>query len=162
MRYQDVHIQIQLSGEALDLPVEVEQLASAARQATGRAYAPYSHFQVGAAVLLANGETVTGNNQENAAYPSGLCAERVALYYANSRFPGVAIRHLVVAARTSGGEVQSPISPCGACRQVMLETETRQSEPMQVWLLGAEKVYRLPSSATMLPFAFTAADLAGN
>ena len=97
-------------------------LVDAAREATFRAYSPYSHFSVGAAILLDNGETVTGSNQENAAYPSSLCAERTAAYYAHSRYPDAKFMTIAIAAReTSGNEIKTPISPCGACRQALLE-----------------------------------------
>ena len=100
-------------------------LVDAAREATFRAYSPYSHFSVGAAILLDNGETVTGSNQENAAYPSSLCAERTAAYYAHSRYPDAKFMTIAIAAReTSGNEIKMPISPCGACRQALLEYET--------------------------------------
>ena len=92
-------------------------------EATRRSYAPYSHFSVGAAALLANGVIVTGTNQENAAYPSGLCAERTTLFYANSQYPDQAVKTLAIAARTEKDFIDTPIPPCGACRQVILETE---------------------------------------
>ena len=94
-------------------------------EATRRSYAPYSHFSVGAAALLANGVVVTGTNQENAAYPSGLCAERTTLFYANSQYPDQAVVTLAIAARTEKDFIDTPIPPCGACRQVILETEKR-------------------------------------
>lgn len=136
-----------------DLAIEERQLAEQALEAAGRAYAPYSGYNVGAAALLANGETVTGNNQENAAYPSGLCAERVALFYAGSRYPGIAVRTLAIVAM-AGGEIQENISPCGACRQVLLETEQRYGSPMRVLLCGKEKVVAFSSAADLLPLCF--------
>ena len=108
-------------------------LVDAARQATFRAYSPYSHFSVGAAILLDNGETVTGSNQENAAYPSSLCAERTAAYYAHSRYPDAKFMTIAIAAReTSGNEIKTPISPCGACRQALLEYETLAGHNVKV------------------------------
>ena len=108
------------------------QLIDAAREATYHSYAPYSHFHVGAAARLADGTVVSGSNQENAASPSSLCAERTTLFYANSRYPDQPVDTLAIAARNERGEfLQQPISPCGACRQVMLETETRFSHPMR-------------------------------
>ena len=98
-------------------------------EATRRSYAPYSHFSVGAAALLANGVVVTGTNQENAAYPSGLCAERTTLFYANSQYPDQAVVTLAIAARTEKDFIDTPIPPCGACRQVILETEKRYATP---------------------------------
>lgn len=105
-------------------------------EATRRSYAPYSHFSVGAAALLANGVVVTGTNQENAAYPSGLCAERTTLFYANSQYPDQAVVTLAIAARTEKDFIDTPIPPCGACRQVILETEKRYKQPIRILLYG--------------------------
>lgn len=132
------------------------QLIDAAREATYHSYAPYSHFHVGAAARLANGTVVSGSNQENAASPSSLCAERTTLFYANSRYPDQPVDTLAIAARNERGEfLQQPISPCGACRQVMLETETRFSHPMRILLYGTEGVYELEGVNSLLPFSFT-------
>ena len=109
-------------------------------EATRRSYAPYSHFSVGAAALLANGVVVTGTNQENAAYPSGLCAERTTLFYANSQYPDQAVVTLAIAARTEKDFIDTPIPPCGACRQVILETEKRYKQPIRI-LLYRQEVY---------------------
>ncbi|MEG1544376.1 MAG: cytidine deaminase [Tannerellaceae bacterium] len=135
-----------------------QRLTAAAVEAASRAYAPYSKFNVGAAVLLGNGEIVTGNNQENAAYPSGLCAERVALFYAGSRYPDVPIVALAIAAFTAGRQVEQ-ISPCGACRQVLLESEMRAASPITILLCGSSEVYILPSAASLLPFCFDGSEL---
>ena len=105
-----------------ELPEQYKQLVDEAKRVTGDAYAPYSKFHVGAAVLLENGEIVSGTNQENAAYPSGLCAERVTMFYANSRYPNVAPKALAIATFADGDFLEEPITPCGACRQVLLET----------------------------------------
>lgn len=149
---KSVHITLKEEGELN----EVEQkLVAAAKEATFRSYAPYSRFCVGAAALLDNGEIVTGNNQENCAYPSGLCAERTTLFYANSRYPDVPVRTLCIAARdTSGSFTKEPISPCGACRQVMLETEHRFGRPMQVMLFGTNGIYFIDSAQDLLPVGF--------
>lgn len=133
-------------------------LAGAALKAAGQAYAPYSHFHVGAAVLLANGVIVTGSNQENAAYPSGLCAERVALFHAGHQYPDVPVIALAIAAATGGEQVES-ISPCGACRQVLLETEQRYGKPIKILLCGTEKITMAESAASLLPLCFGAADM---
>ncbi|MGM9805498.1 MAG: cytidine deaminase [Candidatus Aphodosoma sp.] len=148
----------------IDIPVEIysfeelsaeeRQLVEAAKEATVRAYSPYSHFQVGAAVSLSNGEIVTGTNQENAAYPSGLCAERTAMFYANSRYPGSAPRMMAVAAFADGGFTSSPVTPCGSCRQVLSETEKRFRTDIPVILYGTGKVYKLRSIQDLLPLAF--------
>ena len=142
---------------ALDeLPEESCKLVDAALEATRRSYAPYSHFYVGAAVWLDNGVIVTGNNQENVAFPSGLCAERTALFYANAQYPEVPVNALAIVARDSSGKVtQEPISPCGACRQVMLETENRFGKPMQILLASAKEVIVVERASALLPLAFS-------
>ena len=142
---------------ALDeLPEEIRKLVDAALEATQRSYAPYSHFYVGAAVKLDNGVIVTGNNQENVAFPSGLCAERTALFYANAQYPEAPVKALAIVARDSSGKVtQEPISPCGACRQVMLETENRFGKPMQILLASAEEVIVVERASALLPLAFS-------
>lgn len=129
-------------------------LYETAFEASERAYAPYSNFHVGAAVLLENGEILSGNNQENVAYPSGLCAERTALFYAGARYPDVAVRVLAIAAMKDGERVEL-ITPCGACRQVMLETERRYNQPLKVLLCGREEAYLIPSATDLLPFCFS-------
>lgn len=129
------------------------ELVLAARQACGRAYAKYSHFYVGAALRLDNQQVITGNNQENAAYPSGLCAERVALFYANATFPESAVHTLAVTAKQVDF-LTNPTPPCGSCRQVLLETERRFGKPMRILLAGAERVIIFDSAADLLPLAF--------
>ena len=132
------------------------QLVDLARQATHRSYSPYSHFRVGAAILLDNGEIVTGANQENVAYPSGTCAERTACFYAHATYPQAKSVTIAKAARdTDGNEVTEPIAPCGACRQALLEYETLAGNPVRVILTGATTLYLLPSVRSLLPFAFT-------
>ena len=139
-----------------ELPEERRKLVDAALEATQRSYAPYSHFYVGAAVMLDNGVIVTGNNQENVAFPSGLCAERTALFYANAQYPEVPVKALAIVARDSSGKVtQAPISPCGACRQVMLETENRFGKPMEILLASAEEVIVVERASALLPLAFS-------
>lgn len=133
------------------------KLIDTACEATQRSYAPYSHFSVGAAAQLENGITVTGTNQENAAYPSGLCAERTTLFYANSQYPDQAVDTLAIAARNERGEfLEDPIPPCGACRQVMLETEKRFKHPMRILLFGKKGIYELKNVGGLLPLSFDA------
>lgn len=131
-------------------------LMNAAIEATTRSYAPYSRFSVGAAALLYNGTVVTGTNQENAAYPSGLCAERTALFYANSQYPDQPVVMLAIAARTEKDFVDTPIPPCGACRQVILETEKRYKQPIRILLYGKECIYEIQSIGDLLPLSFDA------
>lgn len=139
-----------------ELPPDDRRLLELAREATERSYAPYSHFRVGAAILLDNGEIITGANQENVAYPSGTCAERSACYYAHARYPMARFRSIAIAARGTDGEfVSHPVAPCGACRQALLEYEMLAGAPVEVLLCGKDKVYRLPSVVSTLPLAFT-------
>ena len=137
-----------------ELPEAYKILVDAAKDATRNSYAPYSKFSVGAAVLLSNGEVVSGTNQENAAYPSGLCAERVAMFYANSRYPDVAPKALAIATFAGGDFLEEPITPCGACRQVLLESEIRYGVDMDVLLYGTRGVYVVKSVKALLPLAF--------
>ena len=138
-----------------ELTPEEQHLLSLAVEATGRSYAPYSHFYVGAAVELADGTIVSGSNQENAAYPSGLCAERTAVFYAGARYPDNPIRRLCIAARDSGGSpLCRPIAPCGACRQVLLEAEQRAGRPIEVLLYGTDGIYIVHSIKDLLPLEF--------
>jgi cytidine deaminase len=132
-----------------------QKLVMNAQQAMQKAYAPYSRLKVGAALLLSDGTIIQGNNQENIAYPSGLCAERVALFYAGSNYPQTEVESMVIVAE---GDLLKPsgiVSPCGACRQVMLETQKRQSKPFRVVLVGQKgNVLVFHSADDLLPFAF--------
>lgn len=141
-----------------ELEGEDLRLYRAAWEASGRAYAPYSRFRVGAAALLGDGTVVTGANQENAAYPSGLCAERVALFSAGADYPDVPVVALAVIARTDDG-AREAVSPCGACCQVLTESEARSRRPMRVLLCGRDTVRVLESVSSLLPFSFSASDL---
>ncbi len=133
-----------------------QDLMTSAMEATTRSYAPYSKFSVGAAALLANGMVVTGTNQENAAYPSGLCAERTTLFYANSQYPDQPVLTLAIAARTEKDFIDLPIPPCGACRQVILETEKRYKQPIRILLYGKKEIYEVKSICDLLPLSFDA------
>lgn len=131
------------------------QLLQEAKNATHRSYSPYSHFSVGAAVLLDDGTIVAGSNQENSAFPSGLCAERTALFYANSRYPDRPVKALCIAARDTSGEfTERPVAPCGSCRQVMVETEMRFGTDIRILLYGREGIYCLNSARDTLPVHF--------
>lgn len=136
-------------------------LMNAAMEATNRSYAPYSKFSVGAAAQLTNGTVVTGSNQENAAYPSGLCAERTTLFYANSQYPDQAVITLAIAARTEKDFIDMPIPPCGACRQVILETEKRYGQPIRILLYGKKCIYEIKSIGDLLPLSFDASAMEG-
>lgn len=138
-----------------ELPSEIQNLMRRAQDAITRAYAPYSHFQVGAALLLENGKIVTGNNQENAAYPSGMCAERVAIWSASSQYPNVVIKKIVITVKSTLKQVDKPVAPCGACRQTLLEYEHKQKEPIEVYFMGETgNVILAHSLQDLLPFAF--------
>ncbi len=140
-----------------ELDADDRRLIDAAREATRRSYSPYSRFAVGAALRLLDGTFVSGSNQENAASPSGLCAERTTLFYANSRYPDQPVDTLAIAARNERGEfLAAPIPPCGACRQVMLETEKRYGHEMRILLYGTQGIYEIQGVSGLLPLSFDA------
>lgn len=143
-----------------DLPPEDQDLVKAARQSVSKAYAPYSRFQVGAAVSLENGIIMRGNNQENASYPIGLCAERVAIFAAGANYPGVKIKAIAVTALSDQFLIDKPITPCGACRQAIAEYEHRYHGPIRLILVGETgKVLVSDTIRQFLPYQFTADDL---
>ena len=159
MKEKNISVSVKVYEERDELKDDDRLLIDRAKAAARSAYAPYSGFHVGAAVLLANGEVITGNNQENAAYPSGLCAERVALFYAKSKYPDVAVRKLAVTAMKDGEVVETPAAPCGACRQVFIEYEEKQNEPLSVLLAGRKTTIEFNSSFDLLPLAFGSNEL---
>jgi cytidine deaminase len=131
---------------------ELMQIAVAVRE---NAYAPYSQFMVGAAVLLANEEIVIGNNQENASYPSGLCAERVALFQAGAKYPKVEIKTIAISASSKIHKVDRPAAPCGNCRQAIAEYEQKQNSPISILMMGdSGKIFKCESLEDILPLAF--------
>ncbi|MCR5039145.1 MAG: cytidine deaminase [Bacteroidales bacterium] len=143
-----------------ELSLNDRTLVDKAKEMTYQSYAPYSHFSVGAAALLDNKVIITGSNQENAAYPSGICAERTTLFYAQAQYPDAAVQTLAIAARNESGDfTKSPCSPCGACRQVMLESQVRGGIPMRVLLYGSDYIYELACVEDLLPLCFTSADM---
>tara|TARA_R110002050_G_scaffold85324_6_gene182117 strand:+ start:1059 stop:1547 length:489 start_codon:yes stop_codon:yes gene_type:complete len=138
-----------------ELKAEDQSLMTAAIQARQRAYAPYSSFNVGASILLDNGEIVEGSNQENASYPSGLCAERVAIFYAGANYPGVKIKAIAITAASLNHEVNEPAAPCGNCRQAISEYEFKQGEPIKILMMGETgSVIECSSLADLLPLGF--------
>lgn len=143
---------------AAELPEEDRELAEAAVKAIGGSYAPYSKFNVGAAVRLSDGEIITGANQENAAYPSGLCAERTAMFYANANHPDCAMTSIAIAAAQGGKLCSRPATPCGQCRQVMAEYQTKGGRPMSIILVGSGTVYKFDRVECLLPFIFDSLD----
>lgn len=138
-----------------DLPAEIQNLFEQAFQIQKNAYAPYSKFRVGAAILLDNNKIVLGSNQENAAYPSGLCAERVALFQAASNFPESKISKIVITTAPEATEISSPITPCGACRQSIAEYENKQDSPIEIYFMGEMgMIYKSESLKNLLPLVF--------
>ena len=129
-------------------------LAEAAIEAVATSYAPYSNFNVGAAVRFNDGEIVKGSNQENAAYPSGMCAERTALFYASASRPGVSMNALAIAAAQNGELIPEPVAPCGACRQVMIQYQLKSGNPMEIILIGANRIWKFANVESLLPFVF--------
>jgi len=138
-----------------ELDTQSQELMNIAIKARKQAYAPYSKFSVGAAILLDNDEIIIGNNQENAAYPSGMCAERVAIYSAGSRYPKVPLLKLAISASSSLKEVVQPVAPCGACRQAISEYEVTQNRPIEIYFMGASgKIIKVDSLKDLLPLGF--------
>ena len=130
------------------------ELAQAAIEATSLSYAPYSNFNVGAAVMFEDGVIIKGANQENAAYPSGLCAERTALFYASASRPDKAMTAIAITAGQNGRLCEMPATPCGACRQVMAQYQTKSARPMEVLLIGSKKIWKFSKVDDLLPLIF--------
>ena len=142
-----------------ELEASKQKLIDKAKEQVLKAYAPYSEFHVGAAVELENGEIFAGSNQENSAYPSGLCAERVAVFFANAQFPTIAVKTLAIAAYTNGKFLEEPVTPCGSCRQVLLETEQRFEKDITVLLYGSKHIFQLDNVKQLLPLCFEKSSL---
>lgn len=156
MKEIDLHIKIGFA-QMDELQADDRELVEKAIAATNNSYAPYSKFYVGAALRLANGDIVMGANQENAAYPSGLCAERTAIFAAQANQPDQPVATLAIAARNENGLLEVPVSPCGACRQVILEIEDRYKQPIRILLYGTKGVYMVDSVKDLLPLCFVEA-----
>jgi len=156
MKKQNIAFELEVY-ESLDELVENDQkLMLSAIEARKNAYAPYSHFHVGAAVLLENGEVVIGNNQENACYPAGLCSERIAIFQAGAQFPNIVIKAIAISSSSKNYEVDTPAAPCGNCRQSISEYEVKQKEPIQLMMMGEKGgVLKCNSIGDILPLAFT-------
>lgn len=138
-----------------DLPSEIQTLMLQAIETRKNAYAPYSKFRVGAAILLENGKVVLGSNQENAAYPSGLCAERVAIFQAGAIYPNVKIVQLAITAASDTNPTVTPIPPCGGCRQAIAEYEFKQETPIEIYFMGEKgAIYKSNSITNLLPLSF--------
>lgn len=155
MNIKKIQIHIEEYNDADSLKKEDAGLLQQAQQALSGSYAPYSEFHVGAAVLLENGEIILGSNQENAAYPSGLCAERVAVFHAQSMYPDVKVKAIAITAAAEHFVTKSPVTPCGACRQVLAETESRQHSKIRVIMKGQEGIIQaVEGMENLLPLMF--------
>ncbi|WP_299253057.1 cytidine deaminase [uncultured Lacinutrix sp.] len=143
-----------------DTPKDIQSLMQNAIEARDNAYAPYSRFHVGTAILLDNGEIISGSNQENASYPSGLCAERTAIFYAGAKYPKAKIVKMAITAASQNQKTSAPIPPCGACRQSIAEYETKQESAIEIYFMGEiGKVMRSNSLSNLLPFGFDSSNL---
>lgn len=150
-----IEAELEVYDSVNELPAELQNLMNKAHEARKKAYAPYSRFNVGAAILLENGEIIIGNNQENAAFPSGLCAERVAVFQAGAIYPNTAMIAMAITAGSMKSINETPIPPCGACRQAMVEYEVNQEAPIAVLFMGeVGKVMKSSSVSDLLPLIF--------
>ncbi len=154
MTNREIHITYQEYNSVEELNPEDRELAAEAIQAMTGAYAPYSHFHVGAAVRMSNGQIVRGANQENAAFPSGICAERTAMFAAGAHYPDKDICSIALAGGVHGRLTDHPIAPCGACRQVMAQYQTRAGKPISVLMIGAKAIWKFEKVDDILPFIF--------
>ena len=153
-------IEIEEFDSITELPIDDQNLLNQAISASENAYAPYSKYHVGAALRLAGGKIILGNNQENVAYPSGLCAERVAFFHANSNYPGIAVEAVAITAKSKAFVINKPVTPCGSCRQVMAETESIQKKRIRVLMMGEKgSVFVSESVESLLPLMFQAEEL---
>ena len=160
MNPQKYQFEFEVYDSSDSLSEEDKNLLERARVVTENAYAPYSNFFVGAVAKLENGEHVTGTNQENASYPVGMCAERVLLAGASTLFPKMPIQTIAISYHNNNGESNRPVSPCGMCRQTLLEYEERVKQPIRLILSGLEgKVYVIPRASMLLPLSFTSSDM---
>ncbi|MBW8243504.1 cytidine deaminase [Muricauda oceani] len=160
MEKKKIGFELLIFDDASELSQNEQKLLHEASMARQNAYAPYSKFRVGAAVLLENGEVIIGSNQENASYPAGLCAERVAIFHAGAKYPGVAVKTIAICASSSKDGTVSPAAPCGNCRQSIIEYEQKQRLPISL-LLSSETgpIYKCNSMADILPLAFNSSFL---
>ncbi len=158
MKEYEIHTRVTVLSEQ-ELSNPERELVKAARKATESSHSPYSHFQVGAALRLQDGEVIVGSNQENASYPVGTCAERTALFWCGANRPGAVITDIAIAAQTGGHFTPTPISPCGMCRQALLEVEHRQGAPIRVLLAGENGTHCIGSVRELVPLSFDADSL---
>ena len=155
MKKITITAQFDVFDSTLDLPNDILNLMEQAIAIRKKAYAPYSQFRVGAAILLDNGKIVLGSNQENAAYPSGLCAERVAIFQAGAIYPDAKILKIAITAASDNNKTTAPIPPCGSCRQSIAEYEIKQDTPIEIYFMGEiGAIYKSASLKNLLPFMF--------
>jgi cytidine deaminase len=155
MKEITITTQFKVFDSTQDLPNDIQNLMLKAVEIRKNAYAPYSKFKVGVAILLDNGKIVLGSNQENAAYPSGLCAERVAIFYAGANYPEAKILKMAITAASDSYQTSTPIPPCGSCRQSIAEYEIRQETPIEIYFMGEiGAIYKSESLKNLLPFMF--------
>ncbi|NLZ19231.1 MAG: cytidine deaminase [Bacteroidales bacterium] len=154
MTDKEIHITYHEYGSVEELNPEDRELAAEALKAMSGAYAPYSHFHVGAAVRMSNGQIVRGANQENAAFPSGLCAERTAMFAASARYPDKDMLGIALAGGVMGRLSSRPATPCGACRQVMAQYQAKSGKPMSVIMISADKIWKFDKVDDILPLIF--------
>ncbi|MAP53431.1 cytidine deaminase [Altibacter sp.] len=155
MKKIKIETHLEVFDSLLELPKDIQDLMNKAQQAREKAYAPYSRFMVGAALQLETGEIVMGSNQENAAFPSGLCAERVAVFHAGANYPKKTIKHMALTVRSLNHTVNTPTPPCGACRQALAEYEVNQKKPLAIYFMGETgPVVKAASVKELLPLVF--------
>lgn len=155
MKTITISADLEVYDDQAELPEDVQDLMNKATEARENSYSPYSQFRVGAAILLENGEVVTGSNQENASYPAGLCAERTAIFYAGAKYPRTKIRKMALTARSENHEMEVPTPPCGSCRQAIAEYEVKQDQAIEIYFMGEKgKVVKAGSISDLLPLIF--------
>jgi cytidine deaminase len=155
MKEITITTQFKVFDSVQDLPNDIQDLMTQAVEVRKNAYAPYSKFRVGVAIVLDNGKIVLGSNQENAAYPSGLCAERVAIFYAGAVYPEAKILKMAITAASDSNQTTAPIPPCGSCRQSIAEYEIKQETPIEIYFMGEiGAIYKSESLKNLLPFMF--------
>ena len=155
MKEITITAQFKVFDSTTDLPNDIQDLMAQAVEVRKKAYAPYSKFRVGVAIALDNGKIVLGSNQENAAYPSGLCAERVAIFYAGAVYPEAKILKMAITAASDSNQTTAPIPPCGSCRQSIAEYEVKQETPIEIYFMGEiGLIYKSESLKNLLPFMF--------
>lgn len=158
MREYEIKVKVEEYSDRSELSANDLQLLQKSEEAARTSYAPYSNFNVGVAILLENGEIVSGSNQENSASPSGLCAERVAMFYANAHFPNVPVVALAVSSSINGVINDKPVYPCGSCRQALLENEQRFKKPIRVVMGSSKNIQAVGSINDLLPLSFALND----